>query len=76
MAEAAIVTACFQVGGPLGAISVGWAMDRYPAQRVLVLTFLFSGAVILQLVRSLRTSPGCVRLRALWALALMGQVLA
>lgn len=46
MAEAAIVTACFQIGGPLGAISVGWAMDRYPAQRVLVLTFLFSGAVI------------------------------
>ncbi|NBA83759.1 MFS transporter [Pseudomonas putida] len=46
VAEAAIVTACFQIGGPLGAISVGWAMDRYPAQRVLVLTFLFSGAVI------------------------------
>lgn len=29
-----------------GGFSVGWAMDRYPAQRVLVLTFLFSGAVI------------------------------
>ncbi|PYB73846.1 aromatic acid/H+ symport family MFS transporter [Pseudomonas sp. LB-090624] len=46
VSEAAIVTACFQIGGPLGAVSVGWAMDRYPAQRVLVLTFLFSGAVI------------------------------
>ncbi|WP_027593441.1 aromatic acid/H+ symport family MFS transporter [Pseudomonas sp. LAIL14HWK12:I7] len=46
VAEAAIVTACFQIGGPLGAISVGWAMDRCNPQRVLMLTFLFSGAVI------------------------------
>lgn len=46
MSEAAIVTACFQIGGPLGAITVGWAMDRWHPQRVLMLTFLFSGAVI------------------------------
>jgi AAHS family 4-hydroxybenzoate transporter-like MFS transporter len=46
VSEAAIVTACFQIGGPLGAISVGWAMDRCNPQRVLMLTFLFSGAVI------------------------------
>ncbi|AVD90553.1 aromatic acid/H+ symport family MFS transporter [Pseudomonas sp. SWI44] len=46
VSEAAIVTACFQIGGPLGAITVGWAMDRWHPQRVLMLTFLFSGAVI------------------------------
>jgi len=46
VSQAAIVTACFQIGGPLGAISVGWAMDRCNPQRVLMLTFLFSGAVI------------------------------
>lgn len=46
VSQAAIVTACFQIGGPLGAISVGWAMDRWNPQRVLMLTFLFSGAVI------------------------------
>ena len=46
VAEAAIVTACFQIGGPVGAISVGWAMDRWNPQRVLMLAFVFSGAVI------------------------------
>lgn len=46
VSQAAIVTACFQIGGPVGAISVGWAMDRCHPQRVLMLTFLFSGAVI------------------------------
>ncbi|MDI6934748.1 aromatic acid/H+ symport family MFS transporter [Serratia sp. Se-PFBMAAmG] len=46
VSEAAIVTACFQIGGPVGAIAVGWAMDRWHPQRVLMLTFLFSGVVV------------------------------
>ncbi|WP_418338255.1 MFS transporter [Pseudomonas citronellolis] len=46
VADAALITACFQVGGPLGALSVGWAMDRWNQQRVIMLSFLAGGLVI------------------------------
>jgi AAHS family 4-hydroxybenzoate transporter-like MFS transporter len=46
VADAAIVTSMFQIGGPVGALSVGWAMDRWSRYRVIMLTFLLGGAVI------------------------------
>ncbi|WP_442969170.1 MFS transporter [Pseudomonas sp. Q1-7] len=46
VADAAIITSMFQIGGPVGALSVGWAMDRWNKQRVIMLAFLLGGAVI------------------------------
>ncbi|MHC6226025.1 MFS transporter [Pseudomonas sp. X10] len=46
IADAAIVTSMFQVGGPVGALTVGWAMDRWSRYKVIMLTFLVAGVVI------------------------------
>uniref|UniRef100_UPI003C7E4743 MFS transporter n=1 Tax=Pseudomonas veronii TaxID=76761 RepID=UPI003C7E4743 len=46
VADAAIVTAMFQIGGPAGALCVGWVMDRWNKYRVLMAVFMLSGAVI------------------------------
>lgn len=40
VADAAIVTSMFQVGGPVGSLVVGWAMDRFKPHGVLLLTML------------------------------------
>ncbi|SDH92329.1 MFS transporter [Pseudomonas panipatensis] len=44
--EAALVTALFQIGGPAGALFVGWSMDRFNPYKVLVLAFAGSAALI------------------------------
>lgn len=46
VADAAIVTSMFQVGGPLGALCVGWAMDRFRPHGVLLVTMLVAALAI------------------------------
>ena len=46
IAQAAIVTAIFQIGGPAGAIFTGWAMDRWGKRNVLALMFVGCGLAI------------------------------
>lgn len=46
IAQAAIVTAIFQVGGPAGAIFTGWAMDRWGKRSVLTLMFIGCGLAV------------------------------
>ena len=42
LAKAALVAAMYQVGGTVGAIVIGWLMDRYNPYRVLGLSYLAS----------------------------------
>lgn len=35
ISQAAIVTSFFQMGGPVGCITLGWLMDRFPPRRIL-----------------------------------------
>lgn len=46
VADAAIVTSLFQIGGPVGALCVGWAMDRFRPHGVLLLTMLVAALTI------------------------------
>lgn len=39
---AALITTCFQVGGTLGAITLGWLMDRFNPHYVLGITYLLA----------------------------------
>ncbi|WP_323119003.1 MFS transporter [Burkholderia alba] len=43
---AALVTAMFQVGGTLGAISLGWLMDRFRPHAVLTVSYVAAGGFI------------------------------
>lgn len=52
IAQAAIVTAIFQIGGPAGAIFTGWAMDRWGKRNVLALMFLGCGLAIFTIGQS------------------------
>lgn len=45
-AQASIISAMFQLGGPLGSIMVGWLMDRFHADRTMALWYS-SGALVL-----------------------------
>ena len=47
LAEAALISAMFQLGGTLGAILLGSAMDRFEAHRVLSLAYLGGALFIL-----------------------------
>jgi AAHS family 4-hydroxybenzoate transporter-like MFS transporter len=47
IATAANVTAMFQIGGTIGAIIVGWAMDRARPAFVIAAAYLFGGLCIL-----------------------------
>ena len=46
VADAAIVTAMFQIGGPVGSLVLGWAMDRWSKYGVLIVNYLAGGLVI------------------------------
>jgi MFS transporter, AAHS family, 4-hydroxybenzoate transporter len=46
VADAAVVAAMFQVGGPVGTLVIGWTMDRLPKSRVLCAA-LVTGALAL-----------------------------
>ena len=47
--QAAIVSAMFQLGGPLGSIMLGWLMDRHEAHHVLAGAYLLGGAALVLL---------------------------
>ena len=44
--QASIVSAMFQLGGPLGSVAVGWLMDRFNAGKTVALWYA-SGALVL-----------------------------
>lgn len=50
--QASIISAMFQLGGPLGSVMLGWFMDRFEPHRVLSLSYL-SGAAVLVFMSSL-----------------------
>ncbi|AJO78652.1 MULTISPECIES: MFS transporter [Pseudomonas] len=52
VADAAIVTAVFQIGGPAGSVFIGWAMDRWGQRNVLSLAFLGGGLAIFAIGQS------------------------
>jgi MFS transporter, AAHS family, 4-hydroxybenzoate transporter len=43
LSQSAVATAMFQLGGPVGSIVIGWAMDRWRANLVLAFDFLVAG---------------------------------
>jgi MFS transporter, AAHS family, 4-hydroxybenzoate transporter len=45
-AEAAVAAAMFQVGGPVGSVCIGWAMDRWSKCLVLTGVFLCGGLAV------------------------------
>jgi len=47
VSKAAIATAMFQIGGPVGALSIGWAMDRWHKCRVLTGVFLIGAVAVI-----------------------------
>ena len=49
VSQAAIVTACFQIAGPAGSLFMGWCMDRMNPHRVLSLTYLLGGVLLIGL---------------------------
>jgi AAHS family 4-hydroxybenzoate transporter-like MFS transporter len=56
---ASIVTAMFQVGGTLGALLLGWLMDRINPQYVLAVTYA-SAAVFIAVIGSVAAQPWLV----------------
>lgn len=44
--QASIISAMFQLGGPLGSVTVGWLMDKFHADRTMT-AWYFSGALVL-----------------------------
>ena len=49
MSEAANITAMFQIGGTVGAVLVGWLMDRFKPTRVISLSYLAGALAIVAL---------------------------
>lgn len=49
VADAAVAAAVFQVGGPIGSVCIGWAMDRWSKGRTLGCVFLCGVAGMLAL---------------------------
>lgn len=49
VSNAAIVTAFFQFGGPAGSLFMGWCMDRSNPHKVLSLTYLVGGILLVGL---------------------------
>jgi AAHS family 4-hydroxybenzoate transporter-like MFS transporter len=43
---ASLVTAMFQVGGTVGAIVLGWLMDRFEPSRVLAVSYILAGVFV------------------------------
>ncbi|MDO4640871.1 MAG: aromatic acid/H+ symport family MFS transporter [Neisseria sp.] len=51
-AQASIISAMFQLGGPLGSVLLGWLMDRFNPNRVLGFAYL-TGAAMLVLISNI-----------------------
>lgn len=45
-AQAAIISAMFQLGGPLGSVTLGWFMDRFEPHRVLTCAYALGGLML------------------------------
>jgi MFS transporter, AAHS family, 4-hydroxybenzoate transporter len=58
LGEAALVAAMMQVGGTLGNIVIGWAMDRFKAHKVMIGTLLAAGLFAVVIGRISFTLPG------------------
>src|SRR5208283_3267134 len=61
---ASIVTSMFQVGGTVGAISLGWLMDRFKPNAVLAVSYALA-AVFIAAIGALAHSPVLVGLAVL-----------
>ncbi|UYZ83942.1 aromatic acid/H+ symport family MFS transporter [Entomomonas sp. E2T0] len=46
LSQAAIIAAIFQLGGPLGSVTMGWLMDRYSPHKVLACTYTIGAAIM------------------------------
>lgn len=44
--ESAIISACFFLGGPLGAVFIGWLMDRFDADRVVAASYVLTALAL------------------------------
>lgn len=64
--NAAIVTAMFQVGGTVGAIVLGWLMDRFNPHYVLSASYVLAG-VCVAAVGPLASSPVLASVAVFWA---------
>jgi AAHS family 4-hydroxybenzoate transporter-like MFS transporter len=51
--KAALMTSLFPLGGVLGNLCVGWIMDRFAGHRVVALTFLLVGVLVLLVGRGI-----------------------
>jgi len=49
VSQAAIVTAFFQIAGPVGSLCMGWCMDRMNPHRVLSFTYFIGGILLIGL---------------------------
>ncbi|CAM2189063.1 3-hydroxybenzoate transporter MhbT [Paraburkholderia sacchari] len=63
---AALVTAMFQVGGTLGAIALGWLMDRLNPCFVLAVAYVLAG-VFTAAIGHLTASPWLAAISVFWA---------
>lgn len=57
LATAANITAMFQVGGTIGAVCVGWAMDKVRPARVISAAYVLGGLCVLAVGSAGVTSP-------------------
>jgi len=66
LATASVVTAMFQVGGTLGAIALGWLMDRFNPQYVLAICYA-TAAIFIAAIGSVAASPLLVGIAVFFA---------
>jgi AAHS family 4-hydroxybenzoate transporter-like MFS transporter len=66
MRTAAIVAGVFQIGGTLGAIALGWLMDRFNPSAVLTGAYLLAGLFIAA-VGHLTANPWLTAIAVFWA---------
>ena len=66
MSTSAIVAGVFQVGGTLGAIALGWLMDRFDPSYVLAVAYVLAG-IFIAAVGYLTTNPWLAAIAVFWA---------
>jgi AAHS family 4-hydroxybenzoate transporter-like MFS transporter len=66
MSASAIVAGVFQIGGTLGAITLGWLMDRFNPSRVLAVAYVLAG-VFIAAVGQLTANPWLAAIAVFWA---------
>ena len=66
MRTAAIVAGVFQIGGTLGAIALGWLMDRFSPSAVLAAAYLLAG-IFIAAIGYLAANPWLAGITVFWA---------